>query len=66
MSGEKSGSNEKAANSKGEMIGAKPRIVPPAPAAVPKKEQDAVHQPGIIFSGLKEKLSSGELLKRME
>jgi hypothetical protein len=54
---------EAAASPKDGAIKAKPRIDPPA---VPDKEQDAIHQPGIIFSGLKEKLSSEELLKRME
>ncbi len=62
---------EETVNTKEGTIKATPRIVAPAPAStetttVPGKEQETLHQPGIIFSGLKEKLSSEELLKRME
>jgi hypothetical protein len=60
---------EEPVNPKEETIKAAPRIVPLAsdpdkPAPGPEKE--TLHQPGIIFSGLKEKLTSEELLKRME
>jgi hypothetical protein len=66
MSGKKSRNEEKAAGPRNESIQAKPRIVPAAPTVVPEKGQEAIHQPGIIFSGLQEKLSSEELLKRMQ
>ncbi len=33
--------------------------------SVEQKKEESLHQPGIIFSGLKSKLSSEELLKQL-